>query len=83
MNTRTIFVVVRGADLCAETVAAYATEASAETRALQIISDMRDMSGLDFDVVPTAAKKTIAEWNDWWDTEPDMHIFVNSVPFFE
>lgn len=83
MNTRTIFVVVRGADLCSEVVAAYLTKAAAEERALQIISDMRDMSDLDFNIDATSASKTIDRWNDWWDTEFDMQIFVNSVPLFE
>lgn len=84
MSTRTIFVVVRGADLCAETVAAYSTEKAAEVRALSIVQDMLDDCDLaDFDIDHSSPKKTMQRWNDWWETEPDMHIFVNEVPFFE
>lgn len=83
MNTRTIFVVVRGADLYAETLAVYANERAAQDRALKIIEDMRDDCALDFDVKYSSPKETIQQWNDWWETEPDMHLFVNSVPLFE
>ena len=83
MNTREIFVVVRGADLCAETVAAYTTYQAAHERAIQIVADLFEDCGLDSDDSDAPNRNDLNAWNNWWDSEPDMQVFVNSVPLFE
>jgi len=83
MTIRTVYVVIRGADLCAETVAVYGTFAAAEDRAFQIISDLFDECGMEPDSPDAPNRRNIQAWNDWWDGQPDMHISVDSVPFFD
>lgn len=83
MTIRTVHVVVRGSDLCSETVAVYSTISAAEDRAFQIISDLFDDCGMEPDDSDSPNRRNIQAWNDWWDHEPDMQVFVNSVPYFD
>jgi len=83
MTIRTVHVVIRGSGLCSETVAVYGTLSAAEDRAFQIISNLFDDCGMDPDDSDSPSRRNIQAWNDWWDHEPDMQVFVNSVPFFD
>jgi len=83
MTARTVYVLIRGADLCAETIAVYSTLAAAEEHAFKIISDMFDDCGMEPDDPDAPNRRNIQAWNDWWDGQPDMHISIDSVPFFD
>ena len=83
MTARTVYVLVCGADDFASTIAVYSTLAAAEERAFQIISDMFDDCGMEPDDPDAPNLRNIQAWNDWWDGQPDMHISIDSVPFFD
>lgn len=83
MTARTVYVLIRGADDFASTIAVYSTLAAAEEHAFKIISDMFDDCGMEPDSPDAPNLRNIQAWNDWCDGDPDMKIFIGSVPFFD